>query len=32
MEKGRILYKEVVKDHPNLGIYGIFNTEKVKTG
>jgi len=30
MEKGRFLYEEKLKDHSNLGIYGIFSTKKVE--
>lgn len=30
MNKGRFLHEEKVKDHSNLGIYGIFSTTKVE--
>ena len=30
MEKGRFLYEEKLKDHSNLGVYGIFSTKKVE--
>lgn len=29
MLKGRFLHEEKIKDHNNLGVYGIFNTTKV---
>ena len=30
MNKGRFLYEEKIKDHSNLGVYGIFSTTKVE--
>ena len=30
MTKGRFLYEEKVKDHPNLAVYGLFSTSKVE--
>jgi hypothetical protein len=30
MNKGRFLHEEKIKDHSNLGVYGIFNTSKVE--
>lgn len=30
MNKGRFLYEEKLKDHSNLGVYGIFSTTKVE--
>lgn len=30
MEKGRFLHEEKLKDHPNLGVYGIFSTKKIE--
>lgn len=30
MERGRFLHEEKIKDHSNLGVYGIFNTTKVE--
>lgn len=30
MDKGRFLNEEKIKDHTNLGVYGIFNTAKVE--
>lgn len=29
MTKGRLLYQDKIKDHPNIGIYGLFSTTKV---
>lgn len=29
MIKGRLIYQDKIKDHPNIGVYGIFNTNKV---
>jgi hypothetical protein len=29
MNKGRLLHQEKLKEHPDLGVYGIFNTNKV---
>ena len=30
MQKGRFLHEEKLKDHSNLGVYGIFSTTKVE--
>jgi hypothetical protein len=30
MNKGRFLHEEKIKDHSNLGVYGIFSTTKVE--
>lgn len=30
MEKGRFLHEEKLKDHSNLGVYGIFSTKKIE--
>jgi hypothetical protein len=30
MTKGRLLYSEKLNDHPDIGVYGIFDTNKVK--
>ena len=30
MNKGRFLHEEKLKDHSNLGVYGIFSTQKVE--
>jgi hypothetical protein len=30
MNKGRFLHEEKLKDHSNLGVYGIFSTSKVE--
>jgi hypothetical protein len=30
MQKGRFLHEEKVKDHSNIGVYGIFSTTKVE--
>jgi hypothetical protein len=30
MNKGRFLHEEKLKDHSNLGVYGIFSTTKVE--
>ncbi len=30
MNKGRFLHEEKIKDHPNIGLYGIFSTTKVE--
>ena len=30
MERGRFLHEEKIKNHNNLGVYGIFNTIKVE--
>ncbi len=29
MQKGRFLYEQKLKDHPEIGVYGIFDTRKV---
>ena len=30
MNKGRFLHEEKIKDHSNVGVYGIFSTTKVE--
>ena len=30
MNKGRFLHEEKIKDHSNIGVYGIFSTTKVE--
>ena len=30
MNKGRFLHEEKIKDHSNLGVYGVFSTTKVE--
>lgn len=30
MQKGRFLHEEKIKDHSNIGVYGIFSTTKVE--
>lgn len=30
MQKGRFLHEEKLKDHSNLGVYGIFSTSRVE--
>ena len=30
MQKGRFLHEEKLKDHSNIGVYGIFSTTKVE--
>jgi hypothetical protein len=30
MQKGRFLYEEKIKDHSNIGVYGIFSTTRVE--
>ena len=30
MQKGRFLHEEKIKDHSNIGVYGIFSTSKVE--
>jgi hypothetical protein len=29
MQKGRFLYEQKLKEHPEIGVYGIFDTRKV---